>query len=175
MVTKTELDELNGTAERTALSVVISWALAARRDPPPSGLLLADDLDWASAQISFMMAEAERLRANQERMWCSACGTVTRDKQCDCTKFSDQDTQSLVNYADAMQEAAHEEAQENERLRAALQDIANPLQGIERRAKVEGCVVNYPMAQALAEQGSYLRALARDGLSACEQSAKETK
>lgn len=65
-------------------------------------------------------AEIERLRANQERMWCKACGTVTRDRQCDCTKFSDQDTQSLVNYADAMQEAAHEEAQENERLRAAL-------------------------------------------------------
>lgn len=124
MVTQTKLGELNGTAERTALSVVISWALAARRDPPPSGLFLADDLDWVSAQISFMMAEIERLRANQERMWCSACGTVTRDRQCDCTKFSDQDTQSLVNYADAMQEAAHEEAQENERLLAALKPFA---------------------------------------------------
>lgn len=80
--------------------------------------------DRLFSEVEAQDAEIERLLANQERMWCKACGTVTRDRQCDCTKFSDQDTQSLVNYADAMQKSAHEEAQENERLRAALKECA---------------------------------------------------
>lgn len=70
-----------------------------------------------------LQTEIERLLANQERMWCKACGMVTRDRQCDCTKCSDQDTQSLVNYADAMQKSAHEEAQENERLLGAIKGV----------------------------------------------------
>jgi hypothetical protein len=47
--------------------------------------------------------EIERLRANQERMWCKSCGTVTRDGGCDCTSTETPETQNLVNYADSRQ------------------------------------------------------------------------
>jgi len=55
----------------------------------------------------------------EERLWCTACGTVTRDHICDCNRWSTdmQRQPHFVNYADEMQKTAHEQAQEIERLR----------------------------------------------------------
>ena len=62
-----------------------------------------------------------------ERLWCMACGTVTRDMRCDCNQWPDghemMGTPNFVNYADEMQKTAHEQAQEIERLRTALLDL----------------------------------------------------
>src|SRR5580765_812863 len=78
----------------------------------------------ASATLALeAQGEVERLRAERERMWCSACGTVTRDDQCDCTRYTDTGTQKLVNYSDTLQADIQELSAENERLRAALQEI----------------------------------------------------
>ena len=82
-------------------------------------------------QVSLEEAEALlvahdrlRLRANQERMWCKSCGTVTRERQCDCTTFPENaHLQKLVNYADELLQA-------NERLRAANEKLAK----LRRRA-----------------------------------------
>ena len=96
-----------------------------------------------------LRAEIEQLRANQERMWCRSCGTVTRTQECDCTSCGTPDLQKLVNYADSRQEDIEALMKENERLRAALKTIADPnnvrldagaravaeaLQGVARRA-----------------------------------------
>ena len=64
----------------------------------------------------------EALEAERERLWCTACGTVTRDRVCDCNREHNEMSREphFVNYADAMQEAAHEQAQRIEALEAAL-------------------------------------------------------
>lgn len=60
-----------------------------------------------------------------ERMWCTACGTVTPNGVCDCNRcgigHEMHREPHFVNYADAMQEAAREQAQEAERLRSGIQ------------------------------------------------------
>lgn len=62
-----------------------------------------------------------------ERMWCQACGSVTRDLVCDCNRYGAGHEMhrepNFVNYADAMQEAAHEQAQRVCVLEKALTDI----------------------------------------------------
>lgn len=54
-----------------------------------------------------------------ERMWCKACGTVTRDDSCDCTRL-DTGTQQLQNYADGLladlRKLTASQAQEGEQL-----------------------------------------------------------
>lgn len=63
-----------------------------------------------------------------ERMWCTACGTVTRDFICDCNTYGVGHEMyrepNLVNYADAMQEAAHEQSQRVSVLEEALAPFA---------------------------------------------------
>jgi hypothetical protein len=75
-----------------------------------------------------------------ERMWCRACGTVTRNRECDCTFGDRPDLQNLVNYADSLQEdidslvaqlraadqRAAELAAQNATLRAALLRLLGP-------------------------------------------------
>ena len=62
-----------------------------------------------------------------ERLWCSACGTVTRDMRCDCNRWPDGHEMKrephFVNYADAMQETAREQAQQIDALMKALTDL----------------------------------------------------
>lgn len=61
--------------------------------------LLAD-----RATLTQALAEAE---THRERQCCTACGTVTRDKTCDCNRYGeDTGTQNLVNYADELQKEA---------------------------------------------------------------------
>jgi hypothetical protein len=62
-----------------------------------------------------------------ERLWCKACGTVTRDQTCDCNRWHNEMSRepNFVNYADAMQETAHEQAQRIEALEAALNYVAD--------------------------------------------------
>jgi hypothetical protein len=69
----------------------------------------------------------EQLEAAQERLWCKACGTVTRDQTCDCNRRCNEMSRepNFVNYADAMQEAAHEQVQRIEQLEAALRAVKN--------------------------------------------------
>jgi hypothetical protein len=61
----------------------------------------------------------------EERLWCTACGTVTRDSICDCNRWHNEMSREphFVNYADAMQEAAHERAQQIEALVEALHGL----------------------------------------------------
>ena len=64
----------------------------------------------------------------EERLWCTACGTVTRDQVCDCNRWFDKGHEmyrdpQFVNYADAMQETAHEQAQEIDKLREQLAEM----------------------------------------------------
>ena|SRR5258707_10056577 len=60
-----------------------------------------------------------------ERLWCLACGTVTRDMLCDCNRWPAghemMGKPNFVNYADEMQKTAHEQAQQIETLVNALQ------------------------------------------------------
>ncbi len=60
----------------------------------------------------------------EERLWCTACGTVTRDLICDCNIWQNDASREpqFVNYADAMQKEARELIQEVHRLRQGIQD-----------------------------------------------------
>lgn len=50
-----------------------------------------------------LISRLEAAEAERERMWCQACGTVTRNHECDCTQFgTNSGTQNLVNYADSL-------------------------------------------------------------------------
>jgi hypothetical protein len=77
----------------------------------------------------------------EERLWCTACGTVTRDNRCDCNKWQNEMSREpqFVNYADAMQEAAHEQAQEVERLRKGIQDYLDGNFGPDFPTKHDTC------------------------------------
>lgn len=56
-----------------------------------------------------------------ERLWCTACGTVTRDMNCDCNQYGQSPrVPNFVNYADAMQETAHEQSQQIDALVQAM-------------------------------------------------------
>jgi hypothetical protein len=61
-----------------------------------------------------------------ERMWCQNCGTVTSDGMCHCNEVGSVNetcAPNFVNYADAMQEAAHEQAQKVGKLTLALKGL----------------------------------------------------
>ena len=73
-------------------------------------------------RILAMQTEIESLRATQERMWCKSCGTVTRTRECDCTRM-ETGTQRLVNYADSLQNDIESLRATEARLRAALTAI----------------------------------------------------
>ena len=62
----------------------------------------------------------EALEAERERLWCTACGTVTRDKICDCNRWHNEMSREphFVNYAD-------ERASGIEALEAALRKITD--------------------------------------------------
>jgi hypothetical protein len=106
--------------ERTEGSFVpkdlTGWTTQARRD------------DWhmsfVGSDIRCMLAEIERLRNGDERLWCQACNTVTSDKLCDCNRWPAGHEMmrepKLVNYADELAKISHDQALEIERLRAAL-------------------------------------------------------
>ena len=76
-----------------------------------------------------MTRDQELVIRPAERLWCTACGTVTRDMlcDCDCNRWPDGHDLKLepnfVNYADAMQETAHKQAQQIEVLVKSLADI----------------------------------------------------
>ena len=55
-------------------------------------------------------------------MWCQSCGTVTRTRECDCTRM-ETGTQRLVNYADSLQNDIDDLRATEARLRAALTAI----------------------------------------------------
>lgn len=67
----------------------------------------------------------------EERLWCTACGTVTRDQTCDCNRWDNEMSREphFVNYADAMQEAAHEQAQELAEAVKLLHDLLGLVPG----------------------------------------------
>lgn len=44
---------------------------------------------------------AQKAEAERERLWCKACGTVSRDDTCDCTRMG-TGTRRAENYADAL-------------------------------------------------------------------------
>jgi LmbE family N-acetylglucosaminyl deacetylase len=61
----------------------------------------------------------------EERLWCTACGTVTRDQTCDCNRWQNEMSREpqFVNYADAMQETAHEQSQQIDALVKAMEKV----------------------------------------------------
>jgi hypothetical protein len=77
----------------------------------------------------------ERLRANQERMWCSSCGTVTRSQECDCTSCGTPELQKFVNYADSRQGDIDALAAEIERLRAAAINLMAAIDNMHQRGE----------------------------------------
>jgi len=90
--------------------------------------VLRDRLENAQAALAAAPA------VGGERLWCSACGTVTRDMLCDCNRWPDGHEMKrephFVNYADTMQETAHEQAQQIAKLEAQLAATpASPLRG----------------------------------------------
>ncbi len=92
--------------------------------------VLRDRLENAQAALAAAPA------VGGERLWCSACGTVTRDMLCDCNRWPDGHEMKrephFVNYADTMQETAHEQAQQIAKLEAQLAATpASPLRGRE--------------------------------------------
>lgn len=61
----------------------------------------------AATQLAALSVRVKELEGNQERVWCTACGTVTRDKECDCTIHElSCGEPNFVNYADAMRKEA---------------------------------------------------------------------
>lgn len=54
--------------------------------------------------------------------------------------------------------------EENKRLRAALEEIANPIAAFQRKAKAEGAKVNGSMAVMLSNDPGYLKEIARKAL-----------
>jgi chromosome segregation ATPase len=62
---------------------------------------------------------------------------------------------------------------EIERLREALQEIAEPIPFMRKRAEAEGAKINGPMAVALAGDHQFLKSVARAALAQAE--GKETK
>lgn len=63
MTTQAELDRLNGKHEGDILLLARQWAAAARRDPPPSGLFLADDLDRIANGIERLRRAIDKAEA----------------------------------------------------------------------------------------------------------------
>lgn len=66
----------------------------------------ATQLDSLLKERDALQARVKELEANQERLWCTACGTVTRDQICDCNRWPHMTEAghkpNFVNYADAM-------------------------------------------------------------------------
>lgn len=66
------------------------------------------DRKLEEAESRALRAEQERdeLKADRERLWCTACGTVTRDQICDCNRWPHMaeagHKPNFVNYTDAM-------------------------------------------------------------------------
>lgn len=58
----------------------------------------------------------------------------------------------------------HPQKKEIERLRAALEEIANPIAAMEARAKADGMRLNGGGAVALSNDPNYLKQIARDAL-----------
>jgi cystathionine beta-synthase len=75
-----------------------------------------NDFDKLSIMMREMSAEITRLGMKQERMLCKACGAITRNDQCDCTR-QETGTQMLINYADMTRQEFDWLNQEDERLR----------------------------------------------------------
>ena len=77
-----------------------------------------------------------------ERLWCTACGTVTGNMICDCNRWPDghemKREPNFVNYADEMQKTAHEQAQEIERLRKGIRDYLDGNYESPRAGRVHG-------------------------------------
>lgn len=66
-------------------------------------LALTELLAKAREERDAAQAEIARLKANQERMICNSCGTITRDGECDCDISPEtKGAKALENYADAM-------------------------------------------------------------------------
>lgn len=65
---------------------------------------------------------------------------------------------------DATNAVMDQAADEIERLRAALEQIVNPIPVMQAHAKAEGCVLDGMMANILARDPEYLRAIARQAL-----------
>jgi hypothetical protein len=71
---------------------------------------------------------------HNERLWCRTCGTVTRDRTCDCTEYHKVGSSLIpdfVNYADAMQEAAHAEAQKVAQLKAQVTELEKEIERLQ--------------------------------------------
>ena len=69
-----------------------------------------------------------------------------------------------VAYSKGVAGNIEEAANEIERLRAALEDISNPIAAIQARAKRDGMLVNGSMAVMLCDDPHYLRGIAKKAL-----------
>lgn len=67
-------------------------------------------------------------------------------------------------YAEASLNAMAKIAQENKRLRAALDKVANPITYLQKEAQAQGDVLNGGMAVALANDPHWLRSIASEAL-----------
>lgn len=81
---------------------------------------------WEPSTLTETSNANFRNRGMTERLWCTACGTVTRDMICDCNRWNHKPHRDpqFVNYADAMQETAHKQAQQIDILVKALEECA---------------------------------------------------
>jgi hypothetical protein len=71
----------------------------------------------------------EELEKNTERLWCTACGTVTRSNICDCNNWPEghemRREPNFVNYADQNLKSAKQLADRIDELEALIEWMEN--------------------------------------------------
>lgn len=73
-------------------------------------------------------AAADRLRAELRMQWCLACGTVSADGGCDCTKFPETaELRRAVDYAKEFGEMVREQARELAEAKAEVERLVRAL------------------------------------------------
>ena len=91
--------------------------------------------------------------ARKFAMWCTACGTVTRDGVCDCNRYGQDRKPSFVNYADQNHKDLLEECDRAEALEAralaAEARLAEAMKVIEPFVAQADCWPELPDNQAL--------------------------
>lgn len=99
----------------------------------------------------------------EERLWCLACGTVTRDQRCDCNRYgADHEMYrkpNFVNFADEMRKTAVEQAAQIDALVSALEDSRSFMVEMRKRHGDSGVGIlikaaDDALALTLPERGS---------------------
>lgn len=108
-------------------------------------------LTEAASALTALQAERDEMQSKlsaaeqkQERMWCLACGTLTRTGRCDCTKFPETvHKQKLINYADEMNDQLRKAEARVGVLERALRNIAD--EGENRSSKLARAALGIAM------------------------------